>query len=52
MLGAAALTAKAALRSGAGLVSVGVARSLNAALQKKLADEVMTRPLSETEEDT
>ena len=48
MLGAAALTALSALRSGSGLVSVGVAKSLNAALQKKVANEIMTRPLAET----
>lgn len=50
MLGAACLTAKAALRSGAGLVTVGVAKSLNTALHKKLSDEVMTLPLAETPE--
>ncbi len=48
MLGAAALSAKAALRSGAGLVSVGVGKSLNSLLQKKIACEVMTKPLPET----
>jgi Predicted sugar kinase len=52
MLGAAALTAKSALRSGAGLVSVGVAKSLNLALQKKVCNEVMTLPLAETKEKT
>jgi len=52
MLGAACLTAKAALRSGAGIVSVGVAKSLNATLQRKLADEVMTLPLAETKDKT
>lgn len=52
MLGAAALTAKSALRSGAGLVSVGVAKSLNGALQKKVANETMTKPLAETKEGT
>jgi NAD(P)H-hydrate epimerase len=34
MLGAAALTALAAMRAGAGLVTVGVPKSLNLALQK------------------
>jgi hydroxyethylthiazole kinase-like uncharacterized protein yjeF len=48
MLGAAGLCAKAALRSGAGLVTVGIAESLNKVLQKKLPDEVMTKPLRET----
>lgn len=49
-LGAVALSAKSALRSGAGLVSVGVPKSLNAALQKKLACEIMSKPLSETKD--
>ncbi|MFZ5801029.1 MAG: NAD(P)H-hydrate dehydratase [Candidatus Omnitrophota bacterium] len=52
MLGAAALAAKAALRSGCGLVTVGVADKLNSTLQKKLPDEVMTRPLAQTAEGT
>jgi NAD(P)H-hydrate epimerase len=52
MLGAACLTAKSALRSGAGLVTVGVAKSLNSVLQKKIADEVMTKSLAETKEKT
>lgn len=50
MLGAAALASLAALRTGAGLVSVGVPKSLNTALQKKIAHAVMTLPLAETKE--
>lgn len=46
MTGAAALTADAALRSGAGRVSLGVPASLNDILEVKLS-EVMTVPLSE-----
>jgi hydroxyethylthiazole kinase-like uncharacterized protein yjeF len=46
--GAAALTALAAQRSGAGLVTLAVPASLNAILEVKLT-EVMTEPLPETE---
>lgn len=52
MLGAAALTALAAMRSGAGLVTVGVPKSLNLTLQKKVSNTVMTWPLEETKEHT
>lgn len=45
--GAAALTATGALRAGAGLVTVGVPRSLNPILENKLT-EAMTVPLAET----
>jgi NAD(P)H-hydrate epimerase len=48
MLGAAALTALAATRSGAGLVTVGVPRSLNTAAQNKVSNVIMTLPLKET----
>ncbi len=48
MLGAAALSTLAAMRSGAGLVTVGVPRSLNLILQKKCSAVVMTLPLQET----
>jgi len=48
MLGAAALTSLAAIRSGSGLVTVGVPKSLNTALQKKVSNEIMTWPLPET----
>lgn len=50
MLGAAALCSLAAMRSGAGLVTVGVPQSLSIALQKKIASVVMTMPLAETPE--
>ena len=49
MLGAAVLSAGAALRSGCGLVTVGIAQGLNDTLQTKLPPEVMTCPLPETE---
>jgi NAD(P)H-hydrate epimerase len=45
--GAAALAAKAALRTGAGLVTVGVPASVNDVLEAKLL-EVMTVPLPDT----
>ncbi|HSA63998.1 MAG TPA: NAD(P)H-hydrate dehydratase [Nitrospira sp.] len=45
--GAAALAAKAALRIGAGLVTVGVPASVNDVLEAKLL-EVMTMPLPDT----
>ncbi len=48
MTGAASLTSEAALRSGAGLVTLGIPKSLNAILEGKLS-EVMTLPLPETE---
>lgn len=47
LTGAAALAAEAAVRSGAGLVVVGVSQSLNAILEVKLT-EAMTEPLPET----
>ncbi len=47
--GAAALTSLAALRSGAGLVTLGTPGSLNDILEAKLT-EVITRPLAETSE--
>lgn len=46
MTGAAALTSVAALKSGAGLVTLGIAESLNAVMEAKLT-EVMTKPLPE-----
>ncbi|MBI5167509.1 MAG: NAD(P)H-hydrate dehydratase [candidate division NC10 bacterium] len=46
--GAAALAATAALRVGAGLVTLALPESLNDAMEAKL-DEVMTEPLPETE---
>jgi hydroxyethylthiazole kinase-like uncharacterized protein yjeF len=45
--GAAALASESALRSGAGLVTLGVPASLNDILEVKLT-EVITRPLPET----
>lgn len=48
MLGAAALTGLAAMRCGAGLVSIGIPQSLNAVLQKKISNVIMTLPLKET----
>lgn len=49
--GAATLTALGALRSGAGLVTLGVPESLNPILENKLT-EAMTVPLPETEDGT
>ncbi len=49
MTGAAALTSAGALRVGAGLVTLGAPKSLNAILEMKLT-EVMTLPLPETAE--
>lgn len=46
--GAAALAAEAALRAGAGLVTLGIPASLNPILEEKLT-EVITRPLAEVE---
>lgn len=46
MTGAAALTSEAVLRSGAGLVTLGIPESLNPILEMKLT-EVMTDPLPE-----
>jgi len=49
MSGAVAMAAEAALKSGAGLVTAAIPRSLNAVMENKLT-EVMTVPLPETEE--
>ncbi len=46
MTGAAALTSEAVLRSGAGLVTLGIPASLNSIMEVKLT-EVMTEPLPE-----
>ena len=51
MTGAAYLTAQAALLSGSGLVTLGIPKSLDTILARKLV-EVMTRPLPETKEQT
>jgi len=47
MLGAAALSCLAAMRSGAGMVTAAVPRGLNLALQKKISNVVMTMPLAQ-----
>ncbi len=52
MLGAGCLASLAALRTGAGLVTFGVPKSLNLIAQKKIVHEVMTLPLEETREQT
>ena len=49
MTGAAAMTSLAALRSGAGLVTLGAPKSLNDILEVKVS-EATTLPLSETED--
>jgi len=49
--GAATLTAMGALRTGAGLVTIGIPKSLNSILEAKLT-EAMTVPLPETGEGT
>ncbi|MFO7819267.1 MAG: NAD(P)H-hydrate dehydratase [Halanaerobacter sp.] len=51
MTGAAVLVARASLKMGAGLVTVGVPQSLHQILENKLT-EAMTYPLGETEEGT
>jgi len=48
MLGAAALSALAAMRTGAGLVTAAVPRHLNLTLQKKISPCVMTLPLNQS----
>ncbi len=52
MLGASALTALAAMRCGAGLVTVAVPQSLNLTLQKKISPVIMTLALPQTREQT
>lgn len=52
MLGAAALAGLAAMRAGAGLVTLGVPQSLNLTLQKKISPVLMTLPLAETKDQT
>jgi len=49
MTGAAYLASQAALLTGSGLVTLGIPKSLNIILAKKLV-EVMTKPLPETKE--
>lgn len=50
--GAAVLCAEAAMRSGAGLVTLGVPKSINSAIIRIKPKEVMTLPLDSTREDT
>ena len=52
MLGAGALSSLAAIRSGAGLVTLGIPEGLNTAAQKKTANVIMTLPLAQTREQT
>jgi len=52
MVGAAALSSLAAMRSGAGLVTLGIPQSLNNVVQKKISNVIMTWPLPETKEHT
>ncbi|MBW1678744.1 MAG: NAD(P)H-hydrate dehydratase [Deltaproteobacteria bacterium] len=49
--GAAAMTSEAALRIGAGLITLGIPSSLNPIMENKLT-EVMTEPLPETSSQT
>lgn len=51
MTGAACMTSKAALRSGAGLVTLGIPESLNPIVASKLTCTI-TKPLPETKEQT
>ena len=50
MLGAGALASLSAIRSGAGLVTLGIPQSLNLTVQKKIENVIMTFPLKETRE--
>ena len=50
MLGAAALSSLAAMRSGSGLVTLAIPESLNLTVQKKISNVIMTLPLQETKE--
>jgi NAD(P)H-hydrate epimerase len=52
MLGAGALASLSAIRSGAGLVTLGIPQSLNLTAQKKIDNVIMTLPLKETREQT
>lgn len=52
MMGAGCLASLAAMRTGAGLVTLGVPRSLNLTAQRKVSQVVMTLPLPETSEKT
>jgi hydroxyethylthiazole kinase-like uncharacterized protein yjeF len=48
LTGAACMTCESALRAGAGMVTLGIPRSLNIAMESRLT-ETMTRPLPETD---
>ena len=48
MLGAAALASLAAMKSGAGLVTVAVPQGSNLTLQQKISHVVMTQPVAQT----
>jgi len=50
--GAAVLCSEAAMRSGAGLVTLGIPKSLNSAIIKIKPKEIMTFPLPETSDGT
>ncbi len=52
LLGASALTALAAMRCGAGLVTVAIPHTLNLTLQKKICPVIMTLSLPQTKEQT
>lgn len=52
MLGAAVLASLACMRSGSGLVTLGIPKSLNLTAQKKISPMIMTLPLDETNEGT
>ena len=52
MLGAGALAGLSAMRAGAGLVTLGVPKTLNIALQKKISPVIMTWPLAQTPQQT
>lgn len=49
LTGAAYLTSQSALLAGSGLVTLGIPKSLNVIMEKKLT-EVMTKPLAETKD--
>jgi NAD(P)H-hydrate epimerase len=52
MLGAAALCGISAMRSGSGLVTLGIPQSLNSVVQKKISPVIMTLPLPQTSQQT
>ena len=48
MLGAAALSSLAAMRSGAGMVTAAIPQNLNLTLQEKISNVIMTKPLAQS----